>query len=249
MPGLSLCFDSGLSSPGLICCLAMSLRYPDLLYLWLCGQGFLGPGFRCLLACPSLSSWLWLCRFLWVLFSIWFTPFAMGPSLRGRGWFVLSRNEGLVYFPFPFWAVSLCCHCPSGYRHHVGQVCWSVPTFARPTVVVGASPFLLLDGLRPLSEASFRALSLQVNFLWPSLRLRLSLLLVGLVPDLRAGSPTSGWRCVLRPAFVPEAIPPSHRLVLRIRAGFLFYGPGVCGGFNRFLLLCIPSGCGHPLGQ
>ena len=70
---------------------------------------------------------------------------------------------------------------------------------------------------------------------------------MGLVPDLRAGSPTSCWRCALRPALVPEAVPP-HRLVLRIRAGFLFYGPGVCGGFNR-LLLCIPSGCGHPLGQ
>ena len=23
----------------------------------------------------------------------------------------------------------------------------------------------------------------------------------------------------------------------------------MCGGFNRLLLLCIPSGCGHPLGQ
>ena len=52
--------------------------------------------------------------------------------------------------------------------------------------------------------------------------------MVGLVPDLRAGSPTSGWRCVLRPALVPEAVPPSHRLVLHIRAGFLFSGPGVC---------------------
>ena len=69
LPGLSLCFDSGLSSPGLICCLSMSLRYADLLYLWLCAHHLLGQGFRCLLACPSLSSWLWLCRFLWVLFS------------------------------------------------------------------------------------------------------------------------------------------------------------------------------------
>ena len=72
---------------------------------------------------------------------------------------------------------------------------------------------------------------------------------MGLVPDLRAGSPTSGWRCVLRPALVQEAVPPSLRLVLRIRAGFLFSGPGVCGGFNRFLLMYIPLGCGHPLGQ
>ena len=68
LPGLSLCFDSGLSSPGPICCLAMSLRCADWLYLWLYAHRLLGQGFRCLLACPSLSSWLWLCRFLWVLF-------------------------------------------------------------------------------------------------------------------------------------------------------------------------------------
>ena len=33
---------------------------------------------------------------------LWFTPFAMGSPLRGRGYFVLDRNEGLVCFPFPF---------------------------------------------------------------------------------------------------------------------------------------------------
>ena len=33
---------------------------------------------------------------------IWFTPFAMGSPLRGRGYFVLDQNEGLVCFPFPF---------------------------------------------------------------------------------------------------------------------------------------------------
>ena len=51
-------------------------------------------------------------------------------------------------FLFPFWAVSSGCHCPSGYSHHMGQVGWSVPTYARPTVVIDASPFLLLNGLR-----------------------------------------------------------------------------------------------------
>ena len=30
----------------------------------------------------------------------------------------------------------------------MGQVYWSVSSFARPTVVVGAAPFLLMDGLR-----------------------------------------------------------------------------------------------------
>ena len=38
-----------------------------------------------------------------------------------------------------------------------------------------------------------------------------SLLLVGLVPGLRVGSPTSGWCCVLRPTIVPEAVPSSSR--------------------------------------
>ena len=51
-------------------------------------------------------------------------------------------------FLFPFWAVSSCCHCPSGSCHLMGQVCGSVPASAWPTVVVGASHFLLLDGLR-----------------------------------------------------------------------------------------------------
>ena len=69
LPGLSLSFASGLSSPGLICCLAMSLRYAGLLCLWLCAHSFLDHGFRGLLACPSLSSLLWLCKLLWVLFS------------------------------------------------------------------------------------------------------------------------------------------------------------------------------------
>ena len=50
-----------------------------------------------------------------------------------------------------------------------------------------------------------------VFFLSPRSYRRLSLLLVGLVPVLRAGSPASGWRCVLQHVLVLEAIPPSHR--------------------------------------
>ena len=65
-----------------------------------------------------------------------------------------------------------------------------------------------------------------VVFLSPRSYRSLSLLLVSLVPDLRAGFPASGWRCVLRHAFVLEAVPPSHRLVLLLRTGFLFSGPG-----------------------
>ena len=136
---------------------------------------------------PAISGYAGSCEFS---SPIWFTTFAMGPPLLGRGWFVLDRNEGLVCFLFPFWAVSSCCHCPSGYSRHMGQVCWSVPTSARPTVIVGVSPFLLLDGLRPLSEASLRALSIQANFLVAlaeaeSLRLSLALSSVLPCPMLR----------------------------------------------------------------
>ena len=53
--------------------------------------------------------------------------------------------------------------------------------------------------------------------------------LVGLLPDLRAGFPASGCRCVLRHALVLEAAPPSHRLLLLLHTGFLFSGPGWCG--------------------
>ena len=56
---------------------------------------------------------------------------------------------------------------------------------------------------------------------------------MGLVPGLRAGSPASGWRCVLRHALVLEAIPP-HRLVLLLLTGFLFSGPGGCGRLQPF---------------
>ena len=52
---------SGLSSPGLLCCLAMSLRCAALLYLWLCAHSLLDQGVRGLLACHSPSSWLWFC--------------------------------------------------------------------------------------------------------------------------------------------------------------------------------------------
>ena len=50
-------------------------------------------------------------------------------------------------------------------------------------------------------------------------------------------------------ALVLVAVPPSLRSALRVRTGFLFCGPGVHVGIPRFLLLCFPSGCGHPLGQ
>ena len=40
-----------------------------MLSLWLCAPSLLDQGFRGHLACPSLSSLLWFCKLLWVLFS------------------------------------------------------------------------------------------------------------------------------------------------------------------------------------
>ena len=41
--GLVTVLASALSSPGLLCCLAMSLRCAALLYLWLCAHSLFGP--------------------------------------------------------------------------------------------------------------------------------------------------------------------------------------------------------------
>ena len=78
---------------------------------------------------------------------------------------------------------------------------------------------------------------------------RLSLLLVGLVPGLCAGSPASGWSCVFRHALVLEAGPPSHRLVLLLRTGFLFSGPGWCGRLQLFPSPMYSFGIWSPFGS
>ena len=137
-PCLSLFFDRGLSSPGLICFLALSLRFVDLLSYGCAPTVCLATGFVAIfpvLSSPAGSGCAGSCGFS---SPIWSTTFVMGSPVRGRGCFVLDRNEGLVCFLFPFWTVSSCWLCPSGYGHHMGQVCWSVPTRTRPTVVVGA---------------------------------------------------------------------------------------------------------------
>ena len=130
LPGLSLIFDSGLSSPALICCLAMSLGYVDFMSCGGAPTVCLASGFVAffpVLRSPAGSGCAGSCGFSSPL---WFSTFAMGSPVRGRGWFGV--------FLFPFWAVSSCCHCPSGSGYHMGQVCWSVPTCPRPTVVSGA---------------------------------------------------------------------------------------------------------------
>ena len=74
----------------------MSLRYADLLYLWLCDHSLLDQGVRGLLACPSPSSLLWFCKSRWVLFSPMVHTLRDGVTPAGSRIVVLDRNEGLV---------------------------------------------------------------------------------------------------------------------------------------------------------
>ena len=68
-------------------------------------------------------------------------------------------------FPFPFWAVSSCCHCPWGFGHHTGQcVCrFHLMRARRFSLVLRIFSFWM--GFVPLSEAPLCALSLQGSFL------------------------------------------------------------------------------------
>ena len=96
-----LLFDCGLSSPGLICCYAMSLWYVDLLSCGCAATVSLATGFVAIfpaLPSPACSGCAGSCG---VSSPIGFATFAMGSPLRGRGWWVLDRNEGLVCFSFP----------------------------------------------------------------------------------------------------------------------------------------------------
>ena len=117
---------SALSSPGLLCYLAMNLRCAALLYLWLCAHSLLGHGIRGLLACPSPSNRLKFSLFRWVLFS------PMVPNLRNGvtpagSLLVCPRSERRFSVTiwvrcnghFPGWASTLCLRllfvpCPSG---------------------------------------------------------------------------------------------------------------------------------------
>ena len=108
-PGLSLFFASGLSSPGLLGCLPLCLRYADLLYLWLCAHSLLDQGIRGLFACPSLSSLLWFCKFSPMVHTLRDGVTPAGSRL------VCPRSERrFSVFSLSLWAVSSCCHCPSG---------------------------------------------------------------------------------------------------------------------------------------
>ena len=102
LPGLSLCLASGLSSPGRLCCLAMSLRYAALMYRWLCAHSLLDHGVHGLLPVLRPPTCSGSAKSGGFSSPLWLTTFAMGSPLQGRGLFVLDRNEGLVCFIFPF---------------------------------------------------------------------------------------------------------------------------------------------------
>ena len=105
LPSLSLIFASGLSSPGLSCCLAMSLRYVALLSCGGAPTVCLAKGlvaFFPVLRSPAGSGWAGSCAFY---SPIWFSTFAMGSPLRGRGCFHPQSEQRLGVFLFPFWAV------------------------------------------------------------------------------------------------------------------------------------------------
>ena len=114
LPGLSLFFASGLSSPGRLCCLAMSLRCAALLYLWSCAHSLLAHGVRGLLACPSPSILLWFCKVRWVLFSPMVHTLRDGVTPAGSRLVCPRSERRFSVFYLSLWAVSSCCPCPSG---------------------------------------------------------------------------------------------------------------------------------------
>ena len=201
-PGLSLFFASRLSSPGLLGCLALCLRYADLLYLWLCTHSLLAQGICGHFACPLPSSSLWFCKFGWVLFSPMVHTLRDGDTPAGPRLVYPRSERRFSVFSLSFWAVSSCCHCPSGCGHHMGQVLvWRA---CRWSGVL--RPFSLWLGFEPLSEASLHALSYRWVFLVvldEAESLRFSLALSSVLPcpmlwlHVRLHDPCSGSGVVL----------------------------------------------------
>ena len=102
LPGLSRFFASGLSSPGLLGCLALCL---GMLTCCTCGcaptvcwpRGFVG---FCLSFAPQLGLVLQVP--VGSLLTYGSHPSRWGHPCGVEASFVLVRNEGLVCFPFPF---------------------------------------------------------------------------------------------------------------------------------------------------
>ena len=182
LPGLSLFFASGLSSPGLLCCLAMCLRYADLLYLWLCAHSLLGQGVSGLLACPSLSSLLWFCMFLWVLFSPMVHTLRDGVSPAGSRLVCPRSERRFSVFSLSLWVVFFVLSLPFRMKSPYGS---GVLVLRDRLWSLVLRPFSLWMGFEPLSEDSLHALSLQVCFLVvlaEAESLRLSLALSSILP-------------------------------------------------------------------
>ena len=110
---LSVCHSSLWLVTAPFTCLSLSLPVPIFSWLllllrqvpWVCCLTFpmvvrtlaVGPGvFLLLPACPSPSFGLLVYWFLCFSSPLGFPAFVMGSPLRGRGLFVLDRNEGLV---------------------------------------------------------------------------------------------------------------------------------------------------------
>ena len=147
LSGLSLGFASGLSSPGLSCCFTMCLMCADWPSLWLCVHSLLG--FR-----VSWPSCLSLALQLALVFQApvdSLLPYGSHPSRWGHPCGVeaglSSIGTKVRVFPFPFWGCFFMLSLPLGFWSPFGSVCWLVPAYARPTVFVGATLFLLLDEL------------------------------------------------------------------------------------------------------
>ena len=77
------------SSPGFLCCFARGLGCATLLCLWLCC-------FLCFLTILRPPSGSGSTGSSGCSSPLGFPTFAMGSPLRGRGLFVLDRNEGIV---------------------------------------------------------------------------------------------------------------------------------------------------------
>ena len=113
-----LLFNCGLSSPDLICCYAMSLWYVALLSGGCAPTTSLATGFRCLLSCPSLSSLLGVCKFLWVLFTSRVRNLRDGVTPAGPRLLVPRSDRRFSLFLFPFWTDS------SRRGHPLGRDCF-----------------------------------------------------------------------------------------------------------------------------
>ena len=202
-----------------------------------------------LLVAPSSFSCVSLGFFLWRLLDLgWLAAVLSGflPSFGGN-----SPSHVLAVFAWRF----LLCGCPgslsfslalswgssSRFQFFADSLGWLRIVLGYPPSVAWQRCVLHLvfcqglvglplwgcDASRCLSPPVFMVFAMgslvsgrAVFFLSPRSSRSLSLLLVGLVPGLSVGSPASGWRWVLG-----------------MRSSWWLS------------LLCIPSGCGHPLGQ